>query len=166
MNFGLSLGLGAGEVTFIDLANAYAVFANNGIKNPYTGILKIEDSNGNTLEEYGPQSQQVLDKNITLLISDVLSDNNARTPAFGERSSLYFSDRQVAAKTGTTNDYHDAWTFGYTPSFVLGAWAGNNDNTPMEKKVAGFIVSPMWRAFFEEALAKLTKEEFEKPTPQ
>ena len=166
MNFGLSLGLGAGEVTFIDLANAYAVFANNGIKNPYTGILKIEDSNGNTLEEYGPQSQQVLDKNITLLISDVLSDNNARTPAFGERSSLYFSDRQVAAKTGTTNDYHDAWTFGYTPSFVLGAWAGNNDNTPMEKKVAGFIVSPMWRAFFEEALAKLPKEEFEKPTPQ
>ena len=166
VDFGLSLGLGAGEVTFIDLTGAYAVLANNGVKNSYTGILKIEDSDGKILEEYKAQPQQVLDKNIALLMSDVLSDNNARTPAFGERSSLYFPDRQIAAKTGTTNDYHDAWTFGYTPSFVLGAWAGNNDNTSMEKKVAGFIVSPMWHAFFEEALDKLPKEEFEKPTPQ
>lgn len=166
MNFGLSLGLGAGEVTLIDLASAYAVLANNGVKNNYTGILKIEDPNGNILEEFREYPRQVLDKNISLIMSDVLSDNNARTPAFGERSSLYFSDRQVAAKTGTTNDYHDAWTFGYTPSFVLGAWAGNNDNTPMEKKVAGFIVSPMWHAFFEEAMANLPKEEFEKPIPQ
>ena len=123
----------------------------------------MEDKSGNILEEYRNDSKQVLDKNIALTISDVLSDNKARTPAFGAISPLYFPDRPVAAKTGTTNDYKDAWVLGYTPSLAVGAWFGNNDNTPMEKMVAGFIVAPMWNEFLNEAFKELPKEEFEKP---
>jgi len=161
--YGLTLVLGGGEVSLLEMTGAYAVFANNGVRNPPVGILKIEDKSGNVLEEYRDESKQVLDKNIALLISDILSDNKARTPAFGAGSPLYFPDRPVAAKTGTTNDYKDAWVLGYTPSIAVGAWFGNNDNTPMEKMVAGFIVAPMWNEFLNEAFKDLPKEEFEKP---
>ena len=160
--YGLTLVLGGGEVSLLEMTSAYSVFANNGIRNPSVGILKIEDKSGNVLEEYRDESKQVLDKNIALLISDVLSDNKARTPAFGAISPLYFPDRPVAAKTGTTNDYKDAWVLGYTPNIAVGAWFGNNDNTPMEKMVAGFIVAPMWNEFLNEAFKDLPKEEFEK----
>jgi membrane carboxypeptidase/penicillin-binding protein PbpC len=97
------------------------------------------------------------------LTTDILSDNEARTPAFGARSFLYFEDSDVAVKTGTTNDYRDAWIIGYTPYIVVGAWAGNNDNSPMEKKVAGFIVAPLWNAFMQEALKESPSETFKKP---
>ena len=102
-------------------------------------------------------------ENIARQINDVLSDNEARTPAFGERSYLYFDGKTVAAKTGTTNDYRDAWIIGYTPSIAVGAWAGNNDNSPMEKRVAGFIVAPMWNAFVAEILKDSPDEKFVKP---
>ena len=161
--YGLTLVLGGGEVSLLEMTSAYSVFANNGIRNPSVGILKIEDKSGNVLEEYRDESKQVLDKNIALLISDVLSDNKARTPAFGAISPLYFPDRPVAAKTGTTNDYKDAWVLGYTPNIAVGAWFGNNDNTPMEKMVAGFIVAPMWNEFLTEVFKDLPKEYFEKP---
>ena len=163
--FGLSLVLGGGEVSPLEMTGAYSVFANNGERNPIAGILKIEDKNGNVLEEFSSHSQEALDRNIALLISDVLSDNVARTPAFGASSPLYFPGRQVAAKTGTTNNYRDAWVMGYTPSMAVGVWVGNNDNTPMAKKVAGFIAAPLWNAFFSEALKNLPVEEFEKPAP-
>lgn len=162
---GLTLVLGGGEVSLLELTGAYSVFANSGDRNPITGILKIEDKDDNVLEEFSSHSQPVLDRNIALLISDILIDNNARAPMFGERSWLYFPDRQVAVKTGTTNNYRDAWVVGYTPSFAAGVWVGNNDNTSMEKKVAGFIAAPLWNAFFAEALKKLPVEEFEKPMP-
>ena len=162
---GLTLVLGGGEVSLLELTGAYSVFANNGERNPITGILKIEDKDGNILEEFFPHPQQVLDRNIALLISDIISDNNARAPMFGTASPLYFPGRQVAVKTGTTNNYRDAWVIGYTPSFAAGVWVGNNDNTSMEKKVAGFIAAPLWNAFFTEALKKLPVEEFEKPVP-
>jgi len=161
--YGLTLVLGGGEVSLLEMTGAYAVFANNGIRNPPVGILKVEDKSGNVLEEYRDESKQVLDKNIALTISDVLSDNKARTPAFGASSPLYFPDRPVAAKTGTTNDYKDAWVLGYTPGIAVGAWFGNNDSSPMEKMVAGFIVAPMWNEFLNEAFKDLPKEEFEKP---
>jgi len=164
--YGLTLVLGGGEVSPLELTGAYAVFANNGERNPVTGILKIEDKNGNVLEKFSPHPQNVLDKNIALLISDILSDNNARSPAFGETSWLYFPDRPVAVKTGTTNNYRDAWVMGYTPSIAVGVWCGNNDNTPMQKKVAGFIAAPLWNAFLTEVFKTLPKEEFEKPVPQ
>ena len=161
--YGLTLVLGGGEVSLLEMTNAYGVFANEGVRNPYSGILRIEDKNGNVLEEFEPKPQRVISDDITLQISDILSDNTARTPAFGARSYLYIESNDVAVKTGTTNDYKDAWILGYTPSLVVGTWAGNNDNTSMEKKVAGFIVAPMWNAFMQEILKEYPKEEFRKP---
>jgi 1A family penicillin-binding protein len=160
--YGLTLVLGGGEVSLLDMTSAYGVFANEGIRNPYRGILKIEKKN-NEIEEFELKPEEVLPKNIANKISDILSDNEARKPAFGESSPLNFTDYDVAVKTGTTNDYKDAWVIGYTPNIVVGVWAGNNDNTPMEKKVAGYIVAPMWRAFMDEILPKLPKENFNPP---
>lgn len=164
--YGLTLVLGGGEVSLLDITSAYGVFANEGMRNPYANILRIEDKNGNVLEEFTPHPEQVITREVALQISDILSDNKARAPIFGEQSPLYFKGRDVAAKTGTTNDYRDAWVIGYTPSFALGAWVGNNDNSSMEKKVAGFIVTPMWNAFMKEALATTTAETFEKIPPE
>ncbi|MDO8510139.1 MAG: PBP1A family penicillin-binding protein, partial [bacterium] len=163
--YGLTLVLGGGEVTLLELTGAYGVFANEGIRNPTTGILKIEDSKGNVLEEFKASPSDVLPRETALKINDVLSDNNARSPLFGEQSLLYFPSRDVAAKTGTTNDYRDAWILGYTPNLVVGAWAGNNDNSSMEKKVAGLIISPMWNAFMTEALNTLPVAYFNQPSP-
>lgn len=161
--YGLTLVLGGGEVTLIDMTSAYGVFANEGVRNPYTGILKIESSNGDVVEEYKPQSTSVLDPTIARTITDILSDNTARTPVFGANSSLYFPGRDVAAKTGTTNDYKDAWIIGYTPSIVVGSWVGNNNNTPMDKKVAGYIAGPLWHEFMNEALKQYPNELFTPP---
>lgn len=160
--YGLSLVLGGGEVSLLDITSAYGVFANNGIKNPKTGIIKVEDRDGKILEKFNPKISVVLPKETALKISDILSDNTARTPLYGNNSLLYFNDRDVAVKTGTTNDYRDAWTVGYSPNLAVGAWVGNNDNHPMEKKVSGMIVTPMWRAFMNIALPTLQKESFEK----
>ncbi|HEY9586321.1 MAG TPA: transglycosylase domain-containing protein [Candidatus Paceibacterota bacterium] len=158
--YGLTLVLGGGEVSPLELTSAYGTLASGGIRNVPTPILQITDSEGNVLESFRSRGQRVISENITSLISNILSDNEARAPAFGQTGALHFSQRAVAVKTGTTNDYRDAWTIGYTPSIVLGAWAGNNDNSPMEKKVAGFIVAPMWRAFMDYILAKSSDEPF------
>jgi 1A family penicillin-binding protein len=166
LRYGLTLVLGGGEVTLLEITGAYSVFANNGMKNPLTSILKITDSKGNVVEEFIPRSKQVLDEKIAVMINDILSDNDARAPAFGQHSWLYFPEREVAAKTGTTNDYRDAWVIGYTPNFALGLWVGNNDNSPMEKKVAGFIAAPLWNAFFKKVFEKLPKEDFKKTQEQ
>ena len=162
--YGLTLVLGSGGVSPLEMTSAYGVFANEGVKVPYQNILRIEDLEGNVLKTFSGKPEQVLQKNIALQISDVLSDNVARTPAFGSNSYLHFAGRDVAVKTGTTNDYRDAWIIGYTPSFALGTWVGNNDNSSMEKKVAGFIVAPMWNEIMQKVLAKYPDEKFEKPT--
>jgi len=162
-DYGLTLVLGGGEVTPLEITSAYGVFANNGIKTELTSVLEIKDKNGNMLEKHLPKQDQVLSKEITLQISDMLADNVARSPSFGQTSFLHIPGRDVAVKTGTTNDYRDAWIIGYTPSIAVGAWAGNNDNSPMEKKVAGFIVAPMWRAFMDQVLARYPVEVFEDP---
>ncbi len=161
--YGLTLVLGGGEVSLLDMTSAYGVFATEGIRNPYTPILKVEDKNGKVLEQIKSNPIQVLDPEITRKISDILSDNVARTPLYGPNSVIYFSGRDVAVKTGTTNDYRDAWTIGYTPNVVVGTWAGNNDNSPMAKKVSGLIVAPMWRAFMDEVLKTVPGEGFIKP---
>jgi 1A family penicillin-binding protein len=163
--YGLTLVLGGGEVSLLEMTSAYGVFANDGKRVPYQAILKVVDRSGTVLEEYKPQEEAVMDPEIARNITDILVDNAARTPAFGAQSYLYFPERQVAVKTGTTNDYRDAWIIGYTPSLVVGAWAGNNDNTPMEKKVAGFIIAPMWNAFFKSAFSSIPEEVFPKPLP-
>jgi 1A family penicillin-binding protein len=161
--YGLTLVLGGGEVTLLDMTSAYGVFANEGVRNPYTGILKVENSVGQTIEEYKPQGISILDPDITRNISDILNDNTARTPIYGPSSSLYFSGHDVAVKTGTTNNYKDAWIVGYTPSLVVGAWVGNNDNTPMDKKVAGYIAGPLWHEFMALAISKYPNEAFTPP---
>lgn len=161
--FGLSLVLGGGEVTLLDMVGAYSVFADNGVKHQTTGILKVTDSTGKILEEYKDNSEQVLSEDTAHLISSVLSDNVARTPVFGANSSLYFPGRQVAAKTGTTNNYRDTWVVGYTPQITVGAWTGNNDNTPIAQQVAGYIVAPMWHEFMNEILPTYPDERFPLP---
>jgi 1A family penicillin-binding protein len=152
--YGLSFALGAAEVKLLDLTDAYATFANNGIYNPPTGILKITDANGTILEEYTPAPKQVLDAGVAHDISSMLSNNAARQPEYPPVNPFTFPGYDVAAKTGTTNDSRDAWTVGYTPNIAVGVWAGNNDNSPMVKEIAGYIVAPMWNAFMQVAIAK------------
>lgn len=161
--YGLTLVLGGGEVSLLEMTSAYGVFANEGMRNNYTGILEVKDSSGKILEQFEPNPYQVLDKNIALTISDMLSDNNARAPEFGLDSALYVHNYDVAVKTGTTNDYRDTWIVGYSPNIVVGAWAGNNNNSPMEKKIAGFVVAPLWNEFIRFALVRLPIEYFNKP---
>lgn len=162
--YGLTLVLGGGEVKLLEMVGAYGVFANEGVRNETVGILKIEDSHGNTLEEYTQNKKEVLDRDVTLQISDILTDNVARTPLYGANSLLYFPGRDVAVKTGTTNDKRDAWIVGYTPNLAVGAWAGNNNNTSMSE-ISGLIISPMWRAFMDVALEKFPQKDFaEAPT--
>lgn len=161
--YGLTLVLGGGEVKLLELVGAYGVFANEGVRAEPMSILRIEDNRGNILEENEPEEQQVMDRDVALQISDILSDNVARTPLYGANSLLYFGDKDVAAKTGTTNDYRDAWIVGYTPNLVVGAWAGNNDNSSMAHKISGLIITPMWRAFMDEALAGRDDERFAEP---
>ncbi len=158
--YGLTLVLGGGEVTLLDMASAYGVFATDGVRYEPISIIKIEDGSGNVIEDNSePTGNQVLSREVTQKINDILSDNAAREP-LGVNTSLSFPGREVAVKTGTTNNYRDAWTIGYTPSFVLGMWAGNNDNKEMEKRVSGLIVGPMWHDVMAYALAKLPDESF------
>ncbi|MEL6803038.1 MAG: transglycosylase domain-containing protein, partial [Bacteroidota bacterium] len=162
--YGLTLVLGGGEVRLLDMVGAYSVFAYEGVKNDVVGILRIEDKTGAIIQEHQPSGQQVLEREVALQVSDVLADNVARTPLYGSNSLLYFGGRDVAAKTGTTNDYRDAWIIGYTPNLVVGAWAGNNDNRSMAKKISGLIITPMWRDFMDVALEKLEDESFPEPS--
>jgi 1A family penicillin-binding protein len=166
--YGLTLVLGGGEVRPLDMSLAYSVFANDGVKNAERTILKIEDNTGKVLFEAKDSDiigERVLSEQTSRLISDVLTDNVARTPAFGSNSFLNFPNQQVGVKTGTTNDYRDAWIVGYTPNISVAAWAGNNDNSSMEKKVAGFIVAPMWNEFMQLAISKRPVETFPSPEP-
>lgn len=160
--YGLTLVIGGGEVSLLDMTSAYGVFANNGVRNSYSGILKIEDKEGRVLEEFKQTPRQTLPKNSALLISDILSDNEARIPTFGANSALRIPGNEVAVKTGTTNNNRDAWTVGYTPSVAVGVWAGNNDNTPM-KKGGVAMAGPIWNRFMVEALKIMPNERFEDP---
>ncbi|MFC1678312.1 penicillin-binding protein [Patescibacteria group bacterium] len=161
--FGLSLVLGGGEVKLIEHANAYSAFAREGLIHPLAVLLKVEDAGGNILEEFKLEEKRVLEPRITRLINDVLSDNAARSYAFGERNWLTLGGRPVAAKTGTTNDYRDAWTIGYTPSIVTGVWVGNNDNSEMKRGAAGGVVAaPIWHDYMQKVLGDTPIEHFKK----
>ncbi|MDO8430602.1 MAG: transglycosylase domain-containing protein [Candidatus Taylorbacteria bacterium] len=161
--YGLTLVLGGGEVSLLELTSAYGVFANDGLRNPYRSVLKVEDSDGNILEEAGFNQTQAIPVQVARQISDILSDPTVRLETV--TSAVENLHRQVATKTGTTNDYKDVWIEGYTPNIVVGAWAGKNDNTPMEKKVAGLIITPVWGAFMAEINSDFEKETFKKPEP-
>jgi len=161
-DYGLSLTLGGGEVTLLELTGAYAALANQGVRIPPTPILEITNSEGQVLWRHEPQGEQVLRPQHAYLMTGILSDNAARAPAFGEHSPLLLS-RPAAAKTGTTNDTRDNWTVGYTPELVAGVWVGNSDNTPMAN-VSGITgAAPIWHDFMEGALAGRAPVEFAVP---
>jgi len=162
--YGLSLVIGGGETTLLEMTSAYGVFAANGIRHPHKGIMSIEDAEGNVLEKFEDKSYEVLNPNTTSVLSDILSDDKARTPTFGANSVLNIPGHEVAVKTGTTNNNKDAWTIGYTPSIAVGVWVGNNDNTPMKKGGAA-LAGPIWNGVMSEALKDTPNEFFEKPEP-
>ena len=160
--YGLTLVLGGGEVRLLDLTHAYGTFANEGVRAEPRSIIRIEDRLGNILEEQPVKTKRVMDANIANMVSDVLSDNVARTPLWGQWSIVVF-DQDVAIKSGSTNDLRDAWIMGYTPNIAVGAWVGNNDNGSMGGGLSGLITTPMWREFVDIALEKLPEESFTQP---
>lgn len=160
--YGLTLVLGGGEVRLLDMTYAYGVFANGGVKAEPRYILKIEDSRGTIITEPEVKTNRVLEENVAAMVSDVLSDNVARTPLWGSNSQINFPNRDVAAKSGSTNNFRDAWIMGYAPNIAVGAWCGNNNNDPMQG-LSGLITTPLWREFIDIALAKLPEENFPEP---
>ncbi len=155
-DYGLSLTLGGGEVTPLELTAAYAVIANGGLKLPTSAILKIQTYSGETVYEYQPPAgEQVLRAEHAFLISSILSDNEARTPMFGANSVLNLPFA-AAVKTGTTNDFRDNWAVGYTPDLAAGVWIGNPDTTPMIGTTGVSGAAPIWAEFMINAIQQMT----------
>ncbi|PIT94541.1 hypothetical protein COT98_03050 [Candidatus Falkowbacteria bacterium CG10_big_fil_rev_8_21_14_0_10_39_9] len=159
--YGLSLVLGGGEIKMVEHVNAFSTFAREGEISPISVILKVEDKDGKVLEEYKDKKKTVLSSQVAREITSVLTDNAARTFIFGAKNYLTLADRPIAAKTGTTNDYKDAWTIGYTPSLVTGVWVGNNDSSEMSKGADGSVVAaPIWNEFMKRVLTGTPVEQF------
>ncbi|MDO8430003.1 MAG: transglycosylase domain-containing protein [bacterium] len=165
--YGLSLVLGGGEITLKDLVGAYSVFAQEGIKRAQVMILKITDSKENILEEYKDSGSPVIDPQYPRMINDILTDTDERAGLFSSSLPLtIFPGHQVALKTGTTNDYRDAWAIGYTPDLVVGVWSGNNNNSSMQRQGSSILAAvPIWSAFTKEALKNRPLISFNKPDP-
>ncbi len=165
--YGLSLALGGGEVKLVDMVSAYATLSQDGTHHAQVFILEVKDGKGKTLEKYKNQVNQIISPQPVRLINDVLSDEVARAPLFGASSNLTsFPGHEVAIKTGTTNDYRDAWAFGYTPAIVIGVWAGNSDNKPMERRGGSILAAvPILSAFMKTALKDKPFEPFPHPHP-
>ena len=163
--YGLSLVLGGGEVKLIDMVEAYSVFSQEGVKHNQAIILEVDSAKENILEKYLDQATRVIDQQYPKLVNNILSDNDARAGLFQSSLNLtVFPGRDVALKTGTTNDYKDAWTLGYTPSLTVGVWAGNSDNTPMQKHAGSILAAvPIWSEFMNAALQNYPMEFFNKP---
>ncbi len=165
--FGLALVLGGAEVKPLEHAAAFGTFATEGVLYPSSAILKVEEPDGTSLEEWKPSpGARVMEPQIARLVSNVLSDNDARAFIFGAHNALTLPDRPVAAKTGTTSNYHDAWTVGYTPSLVAAVWVGNNDNKEMKKGADGSVIAaPIWQAYMRRATRGTPVESFVPPAP-
>jgi len=163
-NYGLSLVLGGGDVNLLEMTSAYGVFAAEGNYIPPISILKIMDADGNIIEQNQEQPTKVLDTQIARQINNILSDNAARTPIFGAHSPLYLPGYQVAAKTGTTQNFIDGWTMGYTPFAVVGVWTGNNNNSPTNDEGVG-IAAPIWNKVMQKIVAENPIENFTSPDP-
>ena len=165
-NAGLSLTLGGREVRLLDLSSAFGVLANKGVKQEPVSILKVEDSKGKTLYEYKESGGvKILDEGIAFIISNILSDNGARSQAFGSNSVLNIPGKTVAVKTGTTDEKRDNWTIGFTPSYVVGVWVGNNNNEKMNPAIASGVTgaSPIWQKIMKVALKEKGDEKVEQP---
>lgn len=161
--FGLALTLGGGEVRLLDLTSAFGVFANGGLRLEPSLILQVTDARGNRLETWHPRpGERVLDERVAYLITDILSDNDARGGTFGFNSVLQIG-RPAAVKTGTTQDYRDNWTVGYTPELAVGVWVGNADHSPMVNLSGVSGAGPIWHDFMREALAGKPETPFVQP---
>jgi len=162
--YGLSLVLGGGNVTLLDLTSAYGVFANDGVRNPYRSILEVDDNQGNVLEQATTNPVQVLPVQQARQINEILSDTTNRM--YSIKALTDPLNRQVAVKTGTTNNYRDVWTLGYTPNISVGFWAGNDNNMPMNDAISTLIITPVWAAFMTEINDSLPKNTFVAPDPE
>jgi penicillin-binding protein 1C len=155
-DYGLALTLGGGDVSLLELTGAYAIFANSGRQVPPVSILRIEDSSGELVYEYEPPvTDPVIRPEHAYLITSILADNAARTPAFGANSILQLPF-EAAVKTGTTNDFRDNWTLGYTPDLAVGVWIGNADYTPMEQISGVAGAGPIWNEVMQAAMPLVT----------
>jgi len=165
--FGLSLVLGGAEVRLVEHVAAYSTFASEGVYHAPSYILKVEAPDGSVLQEWKDEPvNEVMQVETARNVNSILSDNAARSYVFGEKNYLTLPDRPVAAKTGTTNLFVDAWTMGYTPNLAAGVWVGNNDSTQMKSKADGSrVAAPIWQAFMKKALADMPVEGFTAPEP-
>lgn len=166
-NVGLSLTLGGREVTLLNLTSAYTVFADQGIKHDPVSILKVTNNNGDILYEYHQtDGVRLLDSGITFIISNILADNGARTMEFGPNSTLVVPGKTVSVKTGTTDDKRDNWTMGYTPSYTVGVWVGNNDHSPMNPVIASGLTgaSSIWQKIMIDVLKNKSDEPYSMPS--
>jgi membrane peptidoglycan carboxypeptidase len=145
-NYGVSITLGAAEVSMVELATAYGVVANRGSKVELDPIVSIKDSEGKVVYEKDVKEEQVLDEGIAYIVTDILADNRARSLSFGNNSPLIIPNRKVSVKTGTTDNKRDNWTIGFTPNLLVATWVGNNDNTPLSQALSSGITgaAPMW----------------------
>lgn len=165
-NVGLSLVLGGREASLLQITSAYSVFAREGIKKDPYAIVEVRDRSGKVLYSHKDAfGERVLDEDVAFLISHILYDNNARVDTFGPNSWLNVSGRTVAAKTGTTDEKRDNWTIGYTPSYSVGVWVGNNDNSPLDPRIASGVTgaTPIWNKVMTRVLKGTDAEDFEKP---
>ncbi|MDP2668870.1 MAG: transglycosylase domain-containing protein [bacterium] len=165
--YGLSLVLGGGAVRLIDLVGAYSALSQDGTRYDQTMVLEVKDGSGKVLESHKPAANKVADAQPVKMVNSILSDTEIRSGLF--QNSLYltmFPGYDVALKTGTSNDYRDAWAVGYTPSLVVGVWAGNNDNSQMQRRGSSLLAAiPMWSKFLRTALLNFPQETFNKPDP-
>jgi len=162
----LSLTLGGGETKLLELTGAFNVFAARGVYRQPTPLVEVKDSNGNLIYKWQDTGGiKAMDEGVAFLISDILSDDGARSAVFGLGSLLNIPGHQVAVKTGTTDDKRDNYAIGYTPSIVAGSWVGNNNNEEMNPNVASGITgaSPIWNRFMKEFLTGKENEKFEAP---
>src|SRR3990167_6518724 len=165
-NVGLSLVLGGREITLVEMATAYSTFANKGVKKEAFSIDEVKDRKGKTIYKHKDQKGvKVLSEEVAFLISHILLDNNARSEVFGTNSLLNIAGRTVSVKTGTTDSKRDNWAVGYTPSFVVASWVGNNDNTPMHPTIASGVTgaTPIWRRITQFVLNGKPGERFGEP---
>lgn len=162
--FGLAVGLGAGEVKLVEMAAAFGTFPNGGSYTPPSTIMEIYEQSGEKIFESKPESREAIKPEVAYQISNILSDNEARSFIFGANSPLAFPGRTVGAKTGTTSWYKDAWTMGFTTSRVVGVWTGNNNGKIMRYGADGsFVAAPLWRALLTTSMKGLAYEEFKRP---
>jgi Penicillin binding protein transpeptidase domain len=188
-DYWLALTLGGGEVPLIEMAGMYQTFANGGKRMPPVAIFKVTNAQGKVICQFTPPpsgsprargegegggikpcqespdtGKQVITPQHAYLITSILSDKRARCPAFGCPNALELSYQPVAAKTGTTNDYKDNWTLGYTPDLVVGVWVGNADNTPMNGTTGVTGAAPIWHDFLEQVTKSMPVKAFERPS--